>query len=275
VDHETLRMAREKKGWSLEELSRRAGIRLKAAEHIEQGQFAELPAGLYCRSTIRSYAAAVGLNPQEVLSALRPVLPSGEDPLDGLARRFGHSRKAEPKLVEPAPAADPAAHAGEAKLRSAPSALDLAEVVFRPGASPAPAPASARTLSMNEADAPARATTAWTVDRMRSWWRPLTASVIDGLLLATLGSALVWLTSIACGTTVPQALRTGAPGIALVFALIVALYFVLFGGVGNATPGVSLMRLEERTSGRTVLHARDVFGRACRSIFRDGSVLAE
>jgi cytoskeletal protein RodZ len=39
-------MARERKGWSLEELSRRAGIRRKAAEHIEHGQFGELPAGL-------------------------------------------------------------------------------------------------------------------------------------------------------------------------------------------------------------------------------------
>ena len=71
-----------------------------------------------------------------------------------------------------------------------------------------------------------------------------------------------------------HASRRGA-GIALVFALIVALYFVLFGGVGIATPGLSVMHLEDRTPRRTVLQARDIFGRACRSIFRDGSVLAE
>jgi hypothetical protein len=35
------------------------------------------------------------------------------------------------------------------------------------------------------------------------------------------------------------------------------------------------MHLADRTQGRTVLQAKDVFGRACRSIFRDGSILAE
>jgi hypothetical protein len=95
------------------------------------------------------------------------------------------------------------------------------------------------------------------------------------VLLAAIGTALVWLTAIACATTVPVALRAGAPGIALVFALIVALYFVLFGGVGNATPGVTLMHLEARSPGRTVLNPRDVFGRAFRSVFHDSSVLAD
>ena len=42
----------------------------------------------------------------------------------------------------------------------------------------------------------------------------------------------------------PVVVRSAAPGIALVFALIVSLYFVLFGGVGNGTPGGTLMRLE-------------------------------
>jgi transcriptional regulator with XRE-family HTH domain len=268
VTHETLRTARERKGWSLEELSRRAGIRLKAAEHIEQGQFAELPAGLYCRSTIRSYAAAVGLNPQQVLESLGPILPAGEDPLDGLARRYGHSRKAEAKPSEPVAAAP--VELERTPLTPSP---DFADVTFRAVASPRVASDPAASAQMPAA--PFRPTPRRGLGAVRPWWRPLTASAIDGLLLALMGSALVWLTAIACGTTVPVTLRTGAPAIALVFALIVALYFVLFGGVGNATPGVSLMRLEERTPGRTVLHARDVFGRACRSIFRDGSMLAE
>jgi transcriptional regulator with XRE-family HTH domain len=258
-------MAREKKGWSLEELSRRAGIRLKAAEHVERGEFAELPAGLYCRSTIRSYASAVGLNPHQVLEALSPVLPAGEDPLDGLARRYGHSRRAEAKPAEPAAALT------DVDKTTPVRAQDLAEIVFRtePSAPVHGAPGESPDNSRRRMPAD------WGFDRLKPWWRPLTASAIDGLLLAAMGSTLVWLTAIACRTSLVVALRTGAPGIALVFALIVALYFVLFGGVGTATPGMSLMHLEERTRGRTVLHARDVFGRACRSIFRDGSVLAE
>jgi transcriptional regulator with XRE-family HTH domain len=255
VTHETLRTAREKRGWTIEELSRRAGIRLKAAEHIEQGEFAELPAGLYCRSTIRSYAAAVGLNPQQVLDELGPALPAGEDPLDGLARRYGHSRKAEAK---------PAARVEVEKAPAPPALPNLADVVFRHAAP-----------SSENADAPPAGDSRSNPDAVSAWWRPVAASTIDGLLLAAMGGLLVWLTAIACGTSVSATLRAGAPGIALVFALIVALYFVVFGGVGTATPGLSLMHLEDRTPRRTVLQARDVVGRACRSIFRDGSVLAE
>jgi transcriptional regulator with XRE-family HTH domain len=255
VTHERLRIARETKGWSLEELSRRSGIRPRTISLIENGQFAELPAGLYCRSSIRSYAAAVGLNPDQVLEALGPMLPGIEDPLDGLARRYGHARKAEPKA--PPPAAPAATDTPMAAPTFAPPAAapgeDLADILLVPVPSPK----------------------GELVDGARNWWRPVAASAIDGVLLAALGAVLVWLTAIAGATTVPVALRIGAPGMALVFALIVALYFVLFGGVGNATLGVSLMRLEARPPGRTVLHPREVFGRACRSIFHDSSVLAE
>jgi len=164
VTHETLRTAREKKGWTIEELSRRAGIRLKAAEHIEQGQFAELPAGLYCRSTIRSYAAAVGLNPQQVLEALGPALPAGEDPLDGLARRYGHSRKAEAK-----PADAPAARVELEKAPELPALPNLADVVFRPAApssSPSLAAASFTSASARLCCAPL----APPRSRRSRWW---------------------------------------------------------------------------------------------------------
>src|SRR4029453_14209496 len=104
----------------------------------------------------------------------------------------------------------------------------------------------------------------------RTWWRPLAASAIDGALLAGLGGALVWLTAIACATSVPVALRLAGPGSAIVFALITALYFVLFGGVGNGTPGVSLMRLDVPPAGRIVLNPRDVFARAPPCTFAIG-----
>jgi hypothetical protein len=109
----------------------------------------------------------------------------------------------------------------------------------------------------------------------REWWRPAAASAIDGAVLVGIGGGLVWLTALVGATTVPVVLRAAAPGIALVFALIVSLYFVLFGGVGNGTPGGSLMRLEARPSGRTILNARDVFGRAARAIYRDDSLVAD
>ncbi len=237
MTYERLRIARESRGWSVEDLARRTGIRPRTIELIDQGAFAELPAGLYCRSSVRSYAAAVGLDAGEIVESILPLLPVPEDPLDGLARLRGHARKPDPKPQERAAAvsiAEPAAHA-------------VAVGTVEPRA---PRPASGV---------------------VRQWWRPLAASAIDGVVLSAIAVALVWLTAIACGTDVASALRLAGPGIAVVFSLIVVLYFVLFGGVGNATLGVSIMRLHTRPSSRTALNPRDVFGRASRSVFHDGS----
>jgi transcriptional regulator with XRE-family HTH domain len=222
VTYERLRLGREERGWSVGELSRRTGLGQRTIELIEAGRFDVLPAGLYCRSSIRTYASAVGLDPDGLLESLRPLLPVPEDPLDGLARRHGHARKAEAKD-----------------------------------------------------DAIATPTVQPTVSGNRRWWRPLAASTIDAVLLTAMGAVLVWLTAAACGTTVAGAFRVAAPGMAVVFALIAALYFVLFGGVGNGTLGVRLMRLDPPPSGRVVLHPSDVFGRARRSMFHESSLLAE
>ena len=288
VTYERLRLAREEKGFSPEELSRRTGIRQHMVELIERGEFSELPAGLYCRSVLRSYASAVGLDPNSVVESLRPYLPVPEDPLDGLARRHGHARKVEPKLPEPltVPAAALSTEESPASvdLNLAGVAVDellpMAELAASPPAPDAELPdVVIRTavpvfsevcdgFSPVEPEEPA-------IRQKRQLWRPLAASAIDGVLLAAIGGALVWLTAIACGTSVPVALRTAAPAVALVFGLIVALYFVLFGGVGNATLGVSLMGLDVPPPGRVVLNPRDVFGRARRSVMGDTSLLAE
>jgi transcriptional regulator with XRE-family HTH domain len=235
VTYERLRIARESKGWSIEELAQATGIRPRTIELIDRGAFAELPAGLYSRSSIRSYASAVGLDPNEIIESILPLLPVPEDPLDGLARLRGHARRAEVKPQQEASAV--------AIAQPAPNAVAAVE------------PRAPRFNSM----------------RFGQWWRPLAASAVDGGLLAAIGVALVWLTAVACGTGIGVALRLAGPGIAVVFALIVGLYFVVFGGVGNATLGVWMMRLDTRPPGRTTLNPRDVFGRARRSVFHDGS----
>jgi transcriptional regulator with XRE-family HTH domain len=243
VSHERLKLAREARGWSVTELSRRSGISPRAVALIEAGQFAELPAGLYGRASIRGYASAVGLDPDDLLESLRPLLPLPEDPLDGLARRCGHARKVEPR--------EPSGQAPSGRV-------DLPPEPIRPAADATGTPATRSTPGAS-----------------RRWWRPLAASTIDAVLLTVIGAVLARLTAVACGTTVAEAFRIAAPGMAVVFALIVALYFVLFGGVGNGTLGVSLMRLAAPPSGRIVLHPGDVFGRARRSMFHDSSLLAE
>jgi transcriptional regulator with XRE-family HTH domain len=338
VTYERLRLAREEKGWTIEELSRRAGIRPRTIELIDRGEFGELPPGLYGRASIRSYATAVGLDAAEMVESVRPLLQSEGDPLGALARRCGHTLKAdartgpaEPRVaaavmtaaaVMDRPVATVATMAATAARRvdtplsevSAPIAPEPIEVLTphtpmaadrldEPELLPLPpvvAPALDAPLHLHasphgepqvgsvaltraeeaywEESAAARQAnvpTASPAEAGREWWRPAAASAIDGALLVGIGGTLVWLTALVGATTVPVVLRSAAPGIALVFALIVSLYFVLFGGVGNGTPGGTLMRLENRPSGRTVLNAREVVGRACRAIYRDDSLVAD
>lgn len=335
--YERLRLAREEKGWTIEELSRRAGIRPRTIELIDRGEFGELPPGLYGRASIRSYATAVGLDAAEMVEAVRPLLLSEGDPLGALARRCGHTLKAEARSAAPEPRATaPAMSAAAVMERPAPAATRTPAPPARPVDPPVAAIAPAMVAppvvveeplaapafeaigepelmiapaAVQEMDAPLYAHPAaavetevsdlalarsaepsWdepavardvevaaprSVDSGREWWRPAAASAIDGAVLIGIGGTLVWLTAVVGATTIPMVLRSAAPGIALVFALIVSLYFVLFGGVGNGTPGGTLMRLESRPSGRTVLNAREVFGRACRAIYRDDSLVAD
>jgi transcriptional regulator with XRE-family HTH domain len=339
VTPQALRQAREHKGWSIEDLARRAGLRARTVEMIEDGRFDELPAGLYGRSSIRSYATAVGLDAQEVLEAFGPQVPSTEDPLDGLARRCGHVRRVQARAADPVVPPPSVARAASRSTVVVPKPAVSVPVAAQPVAAEflASAPAVSSTLSDMSLTAasdrlvfsddevseivlsqPGIAYDALPDPIVASfrephalpeyleidlagdepldqeepfddvepmlldpaptsigWWRPLAASGIDLSALAVLGAALVWLTALASATTIPLVLRSGGLGIGVVFAVIVGLYFVLFGGVGNATPGRAAMGLDSRSTGRTVLNARDVFARAYRSVYRDRPLVSD
>jgi transcriptional regulator with XRE-family HTH domain len=88
-----LRLARERRGWSLAALAIRTGVREQSLDAIERGSFDELPAGLYGRAAVRGYAAAVGLDVDAVLAEVSARLSPLEDPLDGLARVRGIARR--------------------------------------------------------------------------------------------------------------------------------------------------------------------------------------
>lgn len=78
-----LRAAREAKGVSLEDISRATLIDLKYLEAIERGEEYVLPAA-YVRAFIREYAAAIGLDPTEVMNKFdqtsRPSTGEGAPP---------------------------------------------------------------------------------------------------------------------------------------------------------------------------------------------------
>jgi cytoskeleton protein RodZ len=66
-----LRVAREGFGWSLGDVAARLKIRLGFLEAIESGDLAALPAPTYAAGFIRSYADALGLDPNDILHRFR------------------------------------------------------------------------------------------------------------------------------------------------------------------------------------------------------------
>jgi cytoskeleton protein RodZ len=66
-----LAQARERRGFSLTELSQRTKITVEALKAIERGDMAALPGGLYTRGFLRSFAREVGCNPDEIVRRYR------------------------------------------------------------------------------------------------------------------------------------------------------------------------------------------------------------
>ncbi len=92
-----LREVRERLGWKLTDVSASLRIRLPFLEAIERGDLAALPGTAYQAGFIRTYAQALGLDPEEILRRFR-------------AEGVGLTAKAE--LTFPAPVPDRAVPTG-------------------------------------------------------------------------------------------------------------------------------------------------------------------
>jgi len=120
--HERLRLARLARGLTIESMAKRSGVRAEWLHAIDSGRFSELPAGIYARSAMRAYAAALNLNVNEILRLSAPLLPSVEDPLDAMRRLNG---------IATAP---PAAHPVEKQSVTAPDWRVIAASAIDAGA---------------------------------------------------------------------------------------------------------------------------------------------
>ncbi len=92
-----LRAARESLGQSVDSLATRLRIRRAHLEALEQGRLKDLPGAAYAIGFVRSYAAALGLDPDDLARRFRDIAGGG---------------KAQPKLVFPEPPAERAIPAG-------------------------------------------------------------------------------------------------------------------------------------------------------------------
>lgn len=75
-----LKKARLEKGISLDDLQDTTKIRKRYLEAIENGEYNVLPGNFYVRAFIKSYAEAVGLDPDEVLAMYKNVIPASVVP---------------------------------------------------------------------------------------------------------------------------------------------------------------------------------------------------
>jgi cytoskeleton protein RodZ len=62
-----LRLARERRGTSLQQISATTKISISALEALERNDVSKLPGGIFSRSFVRSYATEVGLDPDETV----------------------------------------------------------------------------------------------------------------------------------------------------------------------------------------------------------------
>src|SRR5688500_8929729 len=63
-----LRQARERRGISLRQIAASTKISVAALEALERNDVSKLPGGIFSRSFVRSYAAEVGLDPEETVN---------------------------------------------------------------------------------------------------------------------------------------------------------------------------------------------------------------
>jgi cytoskeleton protein RodZ len=81
-----LAQARERRGFSLTELSQRTKITVEALKAIERGDMAALPGGLYTRGFLRSYAREVGCNPDDIVRRYRETFRETDPAASAMAQ---------------------------------------------------------------------------------------------------------------------------------------------------------------------------------------------
>ena len=261
--HERLRLAREQKGSSVEELARRAGLR--PVHRVDRPRpLAELPAGLYGRSSIRSYPPLRWASTRTKRSrrsrrcSHAPRIPGRPGPALRARPEGGRADAEPPSLQATAAPAAPIAVAGPSRPLERDAIADIVIAEASPWQRwPAPA-APAPTCQAAPATGCARSRRR---PSMAQSWR---------------SSAVPWSGS-PPGLAAPAFLGapTGRSG----------------NGGGLRPDRGALLRVVRRhrqrharrrphapgraAIGRMVLNPREVFGRARRSAFRDGFLVTD
>ena len=74
-----LKAAREAQGMTLDDIAAKTRVPIRHLQHMERGEWAELPATTYSVGFARAYASAVGLNASEIGAELRAHLGAAQN----------------------------------------------------------------------------------------------------------------------------------------------------------------------------------------------------
>jgi len=107
-----LKSVREAKGIAIRSIADATKLGTPVLEAVERGEFSKLPGGIYRRSVIRSYAAAVGLDPNDVLAAFMAECPQHIEPAPTLDTSEEEAAAAHHAWTERLPGLGPALRAG-------------------------------------------------------------------------------------------------------------------------------------------------------------------
>jgi|SRR4051812_29451629 len=132
-----LRQERERRQISLASIAANTKINQSLLGALERDDVARWPSGIFRRSFVRSYATAIGLNPDEVWKEFAERFPDPNPPVDAAAEAHGRTepsaeRHAGNVRSDAHPQADraPAARAGSS-VRLEHARSDRVELVFR------------------------------------------------------------------------------------------------------------------------------------------------
>jgi cytoskeletal protein RodZ len=77
---EQLRRHRERRGFTLQQVAQETKIAGHVLAALERGDCARWPGGIYSRGYVRAYAAAVGLDPEDVVERFCECYPQAARP---------------------------------------------------------------------------------------------------------------------------------------------------------------------------------------------------
>jgi transcriptional regulator with XRE-family HTH domain len=243
-----LRRARLARGLTLLQVAERTRLGPRVLAALENGDFETLHGGIYARAQVRAYAEAVGLNPDEVLDAIKDRLPLARDPFDRAfheedTRRSQRVRRSF-RLFDPL-----------TRIRRD-DARTQGDVVRRPARSAAAWQRAASLMAIP--DVP---------------WRRYGAAVVDALALTVFFLALLASTAAASGVSLWAVTRDASIPVGIVLALATAAYFALFAGLAGRTLGEIAVGMPRVMRGRVELTA---LGRRGLDVFlEEASILVD